>query len=72
MPGTTATMMPQHTVEVAKQSSRRLKIIDPKDGRDIWDDLLTNNNTPPKSGESSARQTPQPVSTSLLIFVLHS
>lgn len=48
----------------AKQSRQKkpLQILDPNTGRDVIQDMLHTGNTPPRSGESSARQTPQPVS----------
>lgn len=49
-----------------KQARRKyaLDIIDPKTMKnvEIYDDSVTSSSTPPRSGESSARDTPQPVS----------
>lgn len=38
-----------------------IKIVNPETGADVIEEM-NRNNTPPRSGESSARQTPQPVS----------
>lgn len=52
-----------------KQTRRRfaLDIVDPKTMKniDVYDGSVTSSSTPPHSGESSARDTPQPVSTLL-------
>ncbi|KAL0277381.1 UNVERIFIED_CONTAM: hypothetical protein PYX00_004693 [Menopon gallinae] len=60
MAGTGSMVSQQPEVEVPKQANRRMPVIDPKDGRDVLYEYLMSNKTPPKSAESSARQTPQP------------
>lgn len=55
-----------------KQTRRKfaIDIIDPKTMKnvDIYEDNVASSSTPPRSGESSARDTPQPVSTVLSMF----
>jgi len=55
-----------------KQTRRKfaIDIIDPKTMKnvDIYEDSVASSSTPPRSGDSSARDTPQPVSTLLSKF----
>jgi hypothetical protein len=67
--GDTTTGPATTSVTTGKQARRRyaIDIIDPKTMKnvDIYDGSATSSSTPPRSGESSARDTPQPVGTLL-------
>ena len=77
--GGDSTAGPTATLSTTGKQTRRkfaIDIIDPKTMKnvDIYDDGVASSSTPPRSGESSARDTPQPVSTLLSKFqqtVLH-
>lgn len=66
--GGDTTAGPATTSATAGKQTRRkyaIDIVDPKTMKnvDIYDGSVTSSSTPPHSGESSARDTPQPVST---------
>lgn len=70
--GGESTAGPTASSTTGKQPRRKfaIDIIDPKTMKnvDIYEDSVASSSTPPRSGESSARDTPQPVSTLLSKF----
>jgi hypothetical protein len=68
--GDTTAGLATTSATTGKQQTRRkyaIDIIDPKTMKnvDVYEGSVTSSSTPPRSGESSARDTPQPVSTLL-------
>lgn len=68
-----STAVPTTTPATTGKQTRRkfaIDIIDPKTMKnvDVYEDSVASSSTPPHSGESSARGTPQPVSTLLSKF----
>lgn len=61
-----APMPPSQQSSSQGRRKNAIKIIDPNSGKDVLEEMYesspSNAATPPRSGESSARQTPQPVS----------